>query len=107
MLSFDLPNSDNPAVTPDWSSYSFTLLASAGWVDDGTSIAATEAQMQSVLSNLSSLEIRAEYSAALDIDGIDNVSITSSPEPGTVGLILCAGLLISVGRKARRSSRFF
>jgi Laminin B (Domain IV) len=100
-LTFDLPNSSNPEVTPNWSSYSFALLASAGWIDDVTSLPATELQMQSVLANLSNIEIRAEYSAALDIDGIDNVTLTSTstPEPVTSILLICGGFCLLVLRR--------
>ena len=101
-LAFDLPNSSNPAVTPDWSSYSFILVASTGWMDYDTSLAATDAQMQSVLSNLSGIEIRAEYSAAHDIDGIDNVSLTGTPEPATSVLLLSSGLFVFAGAEIRR-----
>jgi Laminin B (Domain IV) len=100
-LTFDLPNSSNPAVTPNWASYTFALLASAGWIDDDTSLPATELQMQSVLANLSNIEIRAEYSAARDIDGIDNVTLTSTstPEPVTSALLICGGFFMLIHRR--------
>jgi len=92
-LAFDLPNSSNPAVTPQWSAYTFVLLASAGWFDFDTNLPATEAQMKAVLSNLTDLEIRAEYSAARDVDGLDNVVLASVPEPASAGLLLSAVLM--------------
>jgi laminin B (domain IV) len=105
-LAFD--TSPDPAVTPNWSSYNVGLLASAGWkVGNINGVAATEAQMQSVLANLTDMQIRAEFQTGADVDGIDNVvlsqaSVSAVPEPATVFLILigCAGLLL--GRLGRR-----
>jgi Laminin B (Domain IV) len=57
--------------------------------------------MQSVLANLSNIEIRAEYSAARDIDGIDNVTLTSTstPEPVTSALLICGGFFMLIHRR--------
>ena len=95
-----LPNSNNPAVTPSWSSYNFALRASAGWFDDSTSLPASEAQMKSVLANLTSIEIRAEYSSGRDVDGLDNVVLTAVPEPATVGLVFLVLPVLLLRRRA-------
>lgn len=101
-LTFDTPNSNNPAVTPNWSSYSVRLLASAGWIDDDTGLAATETQMQSALANVTALQIRAEYSSTLDVDGLDNVVLASVPEPASAELVLCAVPLVFLWRRINR-----
>jgi len=103
-LQYDLPNSQNPAVTPNWSAYTFLLLAAAGWTDANTGLPATESQMQIVLSNLSALQIRAEYSSARDVDGLDNVVLATVPEPASAALVLSAFLFMLVCRKSRSSS---
>lgn len=92
-LAYQLPAT--PAQTPDWSSFSVQLLASAGWkVNDINGAAASEAQMVSVLANLTSLSIRAEFQNGIDTDGIDNVILNGSvdstspvPEPSAVALV--------------------
>jgi len=103
-LQYDLPNSQNPAVTPNWSTYTFHLLAAAGWTDSDTGLPATESQMQIVLSNLSALEIRAEYSAAQDVDGLDNVVLANAPEPASAALVVSALSFMLVWQKRRNSS---
>lgn len=57
----------------DWTSYSVPL-SEQGWTKDGA--AASETDMRTVLSSISSLNIRAEYSDNLDIDDLDNVIMT-------------------------------
>jgi len=90
----------NPAAAPDWTPITVNLFASSGWkVGTTAGIDATEAQLQSVLSNLGSLWIRPEFQVGPDVDGIDNVVLTSglvtgtsaTPEPST-WLMLAAGL---------------
>jgi alkaline phosphatase D len=92
----------HPAETPAWTSYTVSLLASAGWkLGDKNGAAATEAQLQSVLANLTLVEIRGEFQNGRDVDGIDNVMLSGStvPEPATITLVLSAGLLLWAKRR--------
>ncbi len=77
-----------------WTSYSVLLSETAGWrVGSLTGATATQAQMQTVLGNLTNLSIRAEYQTGGDTDGIDNVQMI--PEPATyawIGGLLALGL---------------
>ncbi len=58
----------------DWTPYSATLEAGAGWkLDTAAQPDATEADIKSVLSNLHSLRIRGEYVDGPDHECIDNV----------------------------------
>lgn len=83
------------AAGPPWNSMSVQFLASTGWTNspDGSGTAISEAQMQSVLSNLQVLAIQADWHSGADDVHLDNVvfSGTSIPEPAS-GLLLLAGI---------------
>lgn len=93
----------------NWTSYSVPLLASAGWRQTNIGGApATEAQLQSVLSNLASLRIRGEFFVGPDTGDLDNVvlnGVTVVPEPGSF-LLLGSGAAMLWVFRARRRSRF-
>jgi hypothetical protein len=98
-LAFDTPS--DPATTPAWTSYSVSLLASAGWkVGSISGVDATELQLQSVLADLTGISIRAEFNGSdPEVDGLDNVILNSPaaegvPEPGTAGLAAGAAALL-------------
>jgi len=99
-LAFDTPN--NPGIT--WTSYNVPLLASAGWkLDSIAGAAATEAQMQSVLSNLTALRIRGEFITGPDTGDLDNVALGSAiPESGTLLLSFSAVLLFAFRYKRKQ-----
>ncbi|MFZ5504685.1 MAG: laminin B domain-containing protein [Pseudomonadota bacterium] len=79
----------NNPVNNGWTSYSVPLSA-AGWrLNTLSGIAPTEEQFLAVLSNLSSLRIRAEYQTGADVGYLDNVALV--PEPTTV-LMLLSGI---------------
>ena len=73
-------------------------LSQAGWRENSLSgPSATQADMQGVLSSLSAIYIRGEYSLAVDTGSLDNVTINSAPVPEassvvSLGLLLCLGL---------------
>lgn len=70
---------------PDWTSYSITLDASAGWkVGDLSGILATQSQLNTVLSNLEQLRIRGEFITGTDNGDLDNVILRQIPEPLTI-----------------------
>lgn len=91
----------NNPVNNGWTSYSVPLSA-AGWrLNTLSGIAPTEEQFLAVLSNLSSLRIRAEYQTGADVGHLDNVALV--PEPTTV-LMLLSGIGC-VAFAARRKQR--
>src|SRR5690606_34159268 len=49
-----------PAVAPEWTSYSYTLDETGGWLYPG-GVVATRGQVKAVLSNVTSIEIRGTY----------------------------------------------
>ncbi|NEP12452.1 MAG: hypothetical protein F6K14_20050 [Symploca sp. SIO2C1] len=88
-LWFDL----SPEPTSDWHSYSIQLDQDAGWINLSSSTSATLAQIQNVLSNLTELRIRGDWSTAVgpDTSGLDNVVLSTTnshqksiPEPVSV-----------------------
>jgi hypothetical protein len=68
-LTFDTPY--NPKIT--WTHYAVKLDEVQGWKKGKA--AATRAEIQQVLKNLTELHIRGEFRAGPDIGGLDNVSI--------------------------------
>jgi hypothetical protein len=105
-LAYDLPN--YPTIG-SWTSYSISLSAGAWRVGSDTGAFATDAQIQSVLSNVTSLQIRAEYQDGADTDGLDTVSFGSaaSAVPGPIvgaglpGAILAFGGLLGWMRRRK------
>ncbi len=74
------------------SSYSVPLVETGWHLNSIAGAPATQAQMQSVLGNLTSLEIRGEFQTGADTDSIDNVRLV--PEPSSVLLLLFGALLV-------------
>ncbi len=63
-----------PAVAPAWTSYSFKLDETGGWIYSAGATVATRYQIQSILANVTSIEIRGTYATnAAYVSGIDNV----------------------------------
>jgi hypothetical protein len=97
-----------------FTAFDVPLLAAAGWqLSDGTGApgaAATEAQLQEVLSGLTRLRILIDWHASDggdDITDLDNVSLiagpTAVPAPATLTLaILGAGVAALLARRRRR-----
>jgi len=76
-LRYDLVN---PASS--WTSYAVSLTEAAGWIDVATGLAPSQATMQSVLANLTTLSIRGEYNGAGgDVGSLDNV-VLGNAQPG-------------------------
>ncbi len=70
-----------------WDSYSFELSETAGWVDASDS-AISQADMLSVLGNLTGLRIRGEFLTGGDNAYLDNVVLTTVPLPAAAWLLL-------------------
>ena len=93
----------NPSATPAWSSHVVTLNELSGFwktANSDTSPTASQAQIQSVLGNLTSVLIRGRYNSILapPATGLDNVvlqpviSVTTQPSPQTV----CSGTVVNL-----------
>lgn len=96
---FDTPV--NPA-NGSWTSYAVPLTFSQWRLDSLTGAIPTEAQFASVMGNLTTLQIRAEYRSGADVGKLDNVSLI--PEPAT-GLLLLGGLAGLTCLKSYRHQR--
>ena len=72
-LVFDVPG--NPGTS--WTHIIVPIDEQAGWLIENTKKAPTQLQMQQVLANLTLLQIRAEYRSGFDVDGLDNVELSS------------------------------
>lgn len=83
--------------------YAADLSSAGGWISGG--VVATDAQIQNVLSNLTSVSIRAEFAAiGGDVDDLDNVALHSSeiPEPLSIGLVALGMGILGAGRRLSR-----
>ena len=72
-LVIDLPADARPGL--DWTDYSIALDSKGGWVDPDTGLAATNAEITSVLAALDSIEIRGEYRTGSDTAGLDDFAL--------------------------------
>ena len=82
-LTITKSTAENPA-NGGWTSYSVPVDASAVWrINDLNGVQATEAQMRSILQNLTALQIRAEYQSGPDTGLLDNVRF-GTPQPTPV-----------------------
>jgi hypothetical protein len=99
---------------PSWMSVNLAFVPSAEWhVGTSSGALATAADFGNVLSNLSGLFIRGEYTTGLtETPGLDNVrlaGVSAVPEPNTLAMMTLAGVTIGValcGRMAlERSDR--
>lgn len=81
----------NPGL--NWTPYSLTLAPGAWHLDDLSGALATEADVRSVLSNVSALYIRGDYSPLIRgaSSGLDSVNLSPVPEPA-VWVLAIAGL---------------
>ncbi len=86
-----VPN--QPAAAPTWTTFSVTLNNALGYwktTNSATGLAATEAQVLNVLTDLANLEIRGLYRDANTTNRLDNVSfrppivITTQPTSSTI-----------------------
>ncbi len=92
---------NQPAVAPTWTTFSVTLNNTLSFwktTNSSTGTSATEAQLQNVLTDLASLQLRGLYRDANTTNRLDNVSfrppisITTQPSSATT----CAGPTLSL-----------
>lgn len=89
---------NNPGLT--WTSYSAVLDDTGGWLFGSLAapVPATAAQIQTVLANLTDLQIRGEYRTGADTASLDNVMLVV-PEPSTLSLSLLALAALATRRR--------
>lgn len=76
-LKIVLDAGSNPGI--DWTHYLVNLDTESDWrVDTSTGVVATQAQINTVLSDLTALQIRGEFINGSDTGGLDNVVMTAS-----------------------------
>ena len=102
-LAFDLAS--NPA-NGSWTSYAVPLTSTGWHLGTLAGAAPTAAQFLGVLSNLTALQIRAEYQTGADTGSLDNVFLATAvagpiPEPETYALMLLGlgSVLAAAGRR--------
>ena len=76
-LTIVLDTGSHPGL--DWTHYSVNLDTASDWrVGTSAGAVATQAQINTVLSDLTALHIRGEYVSGSDTGGLDNVEMTAS-----------------------------
>ena len=101
-LAMVYDTSPNPP-NGSWAMYTVPLSAGGWRLDSLAGAVATDQQILNVLSNLTSLRIRAEFQTGADTGHLDNVSLV--PEPGSALLLAGGGAALLRLRRARRSAR--
>jgi len=87
-------------VINQWTSYSFALNTSAGWLFNGGT--ATQSEIETVLGNVTSLTLPADMHNGGETTGLDNVSLQAVPEPAASILVFAGLLAIPLGRRFSR-----
>ena len=95
-----------PAFSPGgFVFFSFTLNQAGGWTytpAGGTAVAATQAEFQTVLTNVTSLVVPGDFHNGTEMTTLDDVALTV-PEPSTWALLgIGVGLLLTLHRRAAR-----
>lgn len=90
-----------PPTGDAWTSYSLALNETSGWRYNTNFFSAptnwglaTQAQVQSVLSNVNGIDIRGDYWTSYETTSLDNVSLNTAavPEPTPLVLLGCIGI---------------
>jgi hypothetical protein len=98
----------NPSAL--WSRFDALISASptGGWMwglmYEATGPSATEAQIMSVLANVTDIRIRQEYAFGPDWSGLDNVTLSANPVPLPPALLLFAPAALGVAALRRRAA---
>lgn len=94
-----------PTANSDWSNVTLTVSPSANWrLNTLNGPAASLADFQSALANVSELWITAEYHAGVETTGLDNVALSTVPEPAAISAAMCfAGASIGSRRRRQRA----
>ena len=85
----------------------FTLNQTGGWSytpAGGTSVAATQAEFQAVLANVSSLVVPGDFHNGAEMNTLDDVTLTV-PEPSAWAILSLGGAVL-VSLAVRRHVRF-
>jgi gliding motility-associated-like protein len=103
-VTMTFKTADNPKTT--WTAYSVKLDETANWrvpgIIPGISRRATQAEIKTVLCNVSKLWIRGEYRDGADEGGLDNAIIEGedcTPSISTQNPIICKGRTFSFNNK--------
>jgi hypothetical protein len=96
-------------VGPNWTSILVPLEPAPGWkvvasgcLTTNTCAAANSSQFQTVMSNLTALNIRGDWTTGVDTGRLDNVTMT--PEPASIVLLLLG--LFGLARRERYAIGF-
>lgn len=90
----DAVAANSPPADGQWHRYSVLLSPAAGW--SGT------APLAAVLANVTSLTIKGEFHAGVtEVVGMDNITVSAVPEPGSAALLLAGGGLLALLRRRR------
>jgi len=93
-LRYNLPD---PSPVNEWHARSLDLVETAGWINDADGQAPSQAEMQSVLGDLTALHLLTDYRNGPEGPSYDNVWLT--PEPTTAALLGLAGPLVMLRRR--------
>lgn len=98
-IELTLDIASNPLPLGDWVAYSVLLSDAESWMNGG--VAASEADIQSVLGSLTRLRLRGEFITGPDTGSLDNVILSSVPIPAAAWLFGSALLGLSAVKRRK------
>jgi hypothetical protein len=89
-----------PPPASSWTSFSVDLAAGSWRVNNHeTGPAVTEAQMRTVLADLTAIYINGDWLSGTETAGLDNVRLSAVPEPGGLTLALAGMIVVALARR--------
>ena len=93
-----------PDTANTWRTYEVSLVGSSFHVGSSSGLLSTDAELETVLSNLNGLYILGDWTNGIEVGSLDNVAMSPVPLPGAAWL-LASSLIGIAGVQNRRKQK--